>query len=168
MKKFFAISFFIFLFLQPAMAQPPRTAIELNNYFSHIVDSMYNKGQIWGQAYAKATESKDFSALAPLRKDLEKFIDHTDKDLKAMKDIGGSKAYRVAMIHFLAFEKQLSQKGLLPFEKLDARSTTAQMDAANQHLSDLAAEETAELDKVAAAQKEYAAKNGFTIEEKKE
>jgi hypothetical protein len=85
-----------------------------------------------------------------------------------MKDVKGSEKLRAAMLEFIAYEKMMISEHFIPMEKLNSSSSG---DDVQKHLDAFAAAgkaESAILKKVSDAQKEYAKKNGFTIEEAQE
>ena len=149
-----------------AFAQKPTTALELNNYFASINDSLYAGGREWGIKLNTVVFSKGFDSLAPLRMRLDEFIDRKTNELKTMKDIRGSDKFRLAMLDFLAFESKMMKEAFAPIEKLNKTSTQDQIKTAINNLMELAAQEDSHLVKVNEAQNEYASKNGFTIEKK--
>jgi hypothetical protein len=147
-----------------ANAQKPTTALELNNYFASINDSLYAGGKAWGNKLNAVMESKAFDSLSPHRTKLLQFIIAKQQELKTMKDIGGSEKFRLAMIDFLTFEEKMMKEAFAPLEKLNKTSTDEQIKTALESLMKLADNENAELKKVNVAQNEYAVKNGFTVE----
>ena len=159
---------FLFVFSNTLRAQttptPPSTPVEMNNYYAGIIADMYAKGTAWGEKYGLILNSKEFSQLKPLDKDMLDYIKMKSAELKTMKDIGGSKDFNDAMISFMEFEKQLVESAFLPFEKLSPSSSPDEISAANTNLSELAKEEDAKLDKIRVVQAAYAKKNNFDIE----
>jgi hypothetical protein len=147
-----------------ASAQDLNTAIEVNDYFVSVTDSLYAGGQQWGRQFNEAYQTKDFSSLIPVRKKMEKFIDNKLALLGKMKDSFGSENLRLATMDFLAFEKKLIVEAFIPLEKLNKNSTNEEIQKAMKNLTETAARETAEIVRVNNAQEEFAKKNGFTIE----
>ena len=81
-----------------------------------------------------------------------------------LKDIGlNSKPFRMAMVDFLDFEKEMVTKAFVPFEKLTNKNSEQDFQATLGNLNAVALEEGDFLKKLHAAQDEYAAKNGFYI-----
>jgi len=160
-------SFIVITFLitgLSAAAQKPTTALELNNYFATINDTLYASGREWGAELGNIYKNKDFSSLVPLRKKLELFITHKQTELQKMKDIGGSEEFRLAMLDFLAFENKMIKEAFVTFENLNNKSTDEEVKKTLDQLTELAKNENAVLQKVNAAQLKFAEKNGFTIE----
>jgi hypothetical protein len=145
-------------------AQKFSTALELNNYFASINDTLYAGGKAWGTRLNTVMESKSFDSLTPLRVKLLKYINGKQQELKTMKDMAGSEKFRLAMLDFLAFEEKMMVEAFAPLEKLNKTSTDADVKKALNSLVALAANENAELKKVNDAQNEFAQKNGFTVE----
>ena len=164
--RLFVFAFILFAAALSANAQKPTTALELNNYFASINDSLYAGGREWGTKLNTVVFSKGFDSLAPLRIKLDNFIERKTSELKAMKDIKGSDKFRLAMLDFLAFESKMMKEAFAPIEKLSKTSTQDQIKTAINNLMELAAQEDSHLVKVNEAQDEYAAKNGFTIQKK--
>jgi len=154
-------AFLIFTGLHTAYAQTP---LEFNDNLVAITDSLYNKGQAWGEKFVAVKESKEFYKLAPQRKALQKFIDDKIAEVSVMKDISGSENLRKSMVTFLLFEKDMLQNAFIPIEKLNSTSTDEEIDNALAKLNSLTTEENEALAKVNTEQQAYAKKNGFTIE----
>jgi hypothetical protein len=72
----------------------------------------------------------------------------------------------MAMIDFLAFEKQMLLEGFRPFELFDATTPKDKIQAAVTSLLDKSKGEDLYLKKLTAVQEQYATENGFTIESK--
>lgn len=147
-----------------ATAQTFASAIELNDYFVSITDSLFRGGQEWGNQMSKAVETKNFSSVTPVRKKMELFIDKKLASLDKMKDQFGSEKLRFATMDFLMYEKRLVQEGFIPLERLNKNTTDEDLKKAFASLSAAAEKETAEIQKVHKAQEEFAEKNGFAIE----
>ena len=147
-----------------ASAQTFSNAIAVNDYFVAITDSLYASGQQWGRKFNEAYQTKEFSTLVPVREKMEKMIDGKLQLLAKMKDSFGSENLRLTTMDFLAFEKKLINEAFIPLEKLNKNSTEAEIQKVMKNLSETAAKETAELDRVNKAQEAFASKNGFTIE----
>ncbi len=148
-----------------ATAQKPTTAIEMNDYLSSVTDSLYKGGQEWGKKLNSIYKTKEFSSLTPIRKKLEIFIDKKKKEIMALPDIGGSEDFRMAMLDFLVFEAQMIKEAFGPLEKFNSSSSDDAIKAAIDNLQKLAEGENARVKRIHETQNEYAAKNGFTIEE---
>lgn len=155
----------LIFFHSVAIAQKPVTALDLNNYLADITDSLFLGGKEWGTAMVKAKETRNFSTLITPRRNLEKFIERKRIDVVTMKDINGSEKLRLAMLDFLFNEVKMIKDAFLAFEKFNSQTTDADIDKAIANLQEKAKDEDAFLNEVLKAQKAYATKNGFTIEE---
>ena len=161
--RLYAFVFTVIMIFSVAKANA-QTPLEFNDNLVAITDSLYKKGQDWGEKFTAVRDSKEFYKLAPQRKALEKFIDTKIAEISVMKDISGSENLRKAMVKFLLFEKDMIQRGFMPIEKLNSSSTQEQIDAALEKLTSLTEEENEALGNVNREQEAYAKKNGFTIE----
>ena len=147
-----------------AAAQKPQSALELNNYFASITDSLYQYGVSWGSEFQKARESKDFRSLTKHRKRIEEYANHTFQELVVMKDILGSEKLRAAVIDFLAYERRIIQVGFVPFEKFTKTTTEDDIQKAIDALIAASKDEAAVLKAITDEQVAYGKKNGFEIE----
>lgn len=150
-----------------AFAQSPKvsTPLEFNNAMADIMATLSQKGNEWNEKFAQLdTTTKKFAELAPLRLSLEKYIDWKIADLKTMKDIKGSARFRQAMIAFLTFEKNLIHKSFLSVEKLKTTATDDEILKALDYFVTESSKENVEINKVKAAQQEYADRNNFSID----
>ena len=160
-----AIVFFFSFHL--ANAQQPTTAIQFNDYLVSITDTLYMYGKEWGDQFNEANESKDFTSLSPVRIKIEEFAARKFLEVTTLKDVKGSEKLRAAMLEFLAYEKLMINEHFAPIEKLNSSSTDDDVQKHLDALTTAGKAETTALKKVNEAQKDYAKKNGFTIEEDK-
>jgi len=151
--------------MQLVSAQTPTTPIEVNNFIVNITDSLHVQGNRWGTQLNEAIAAKEYSNLNKGLKDMQTFIDGKIKELSSFKDIGGSGDLRKATLELLSYEKTMVTDGCMPYEKLTATSTKDDIDALNKNLITLAGKEGEYLEKMRKAQKDYAEKNNFKIEE---
>ncbi len=168
LRKLGLIPVLMLLFSGALLAQKPKTALELNDQLVSITDSLYRKGQRWGEQFNRSYENKDFVKLAPYRKEVQNYIDQQLVAVGVLKDIGGSEDFRAAMIKFLTFEKDMVTNHFIPMEKLNTKSTDEEIKAEVEKLTGAAEKEGDALGAVNKAQEAYAAKNGFSIEPEKE
>jgi hypothetical protein len=171
MKIIFSKSALLLCFLlitNLVYSQKPTTAIEMNNYLTGVVSSLYEKGVAWGTKLGEAETSKDFSTLKSPRAELEKLIDQKIKEVNGVKDIGGSSEFRQSILSFLKFEKILVQQAFVPFEKLSKTATQEEIDKCTANMNELAKKEAAELDRIRVTQEQYAKSNGFTIQKEED
>lgn len=168
MKNKILIALTIILMSIGANAQEKLTPIQFNDRLAMITDTLYNLGSNWGTKFAEVYKTQQFSSLAADRKKMEQFFVTQIAFVKNMKDVGDSKELRMGMVNFLLFEQKMLQTAFLPVERLSANSTQEQTNAAIEQLTTESKKEAAELEKFRMLQEAYAAKNGFTIEAKKE
>lgn len=154
---------FLYLISSAARAQTSPTPIEFNDRLTAITDSLYARGQEWGQLFNEVHPTRGYAALRPTREGIEEFVTTSIARVKAMPDVENSKALRMAMISYLEFEKQLIAEAFKPLEALTTHSTKKEMNAAFARLKTMTEAENGELQKVVAAQEAYAAANGFTV-----
>ena len=147
-----------------AQAQTP---LQYNNKLVNITDSLHAKGGRWVQVFKQVKVIKDFSILTPYRADLEKYINTKIAELKSDKDVGGSGELRQAVIEFLEYEKNFVQNYFIPIEKMSATTTDEELKAAINGFTLESQKEDPILNKVDAAQNEYAKKNNIKMEEPK-
>ncbi len=141
------------------------TPIDFNDRLVSITATLYEKGTAWGNKFKELSESKNYKELAPLRIDMQKFIDKKIAELRTTKGVGkGSQEFLKTMIEFLNFEKGFTQ-AFLPFEKLNSTTSDEELKKAMDKLTEASTQEEGALAKVTAAQQAYAEKNDFTIEE---
>ena len=145
-------------------AQKPKTALELNDYFVAITDSLYHHGTEWGSKFQEARKSHDFALLTAPRTKIEKYANAKFQELVVMKDIGGSEKLRAAVIEFLAFEKKLIKDAFIPFEKLSKTSSEDEIQKAIDALVAASKDEEVALKTVNDEQVAFGKKNGFEIE----
>ena len=168
MKKTLPGLFILFiLFSLTTRAQQPKTPIELNNYMSGIVATLYQKGSAWGTKFVEVKESKNYSELTPLRKDIEKVIAAKQAELRTIDNIGGSEDFKNALMVFLKYENTLLQT-FIPFENLTKDSKQEDIDALYKNLTDQASKENEVLGNIRKIQMLYAKRNNFSIETKKD
>jgi len=145
-------------------AQKPKTALELNDYFVAITDTLYTYGTQWGSQFQEARKSHDFAALTASRAKIEKYANAKFQELVVMKDISGSEKLRAAVLEFLAFEKRLIKEAFVPFEKFNKTSSEEDIQKAIDALVNASKDEEIALKAVNEEQIAFGKKNGFEIE----
>lgn len=145
-----------------------KSAIDLNDHMAAITDSLYIQGTTIGRLLEKSIAAKDYSKIAPARKDIQAYANKQIAELKKMKAQYGSAELQKVMISFLEYEVKLMDEGFGALEKLSATSTEAEIKTAVQKLIDYAADEEIYLGKVREIQKKFAEANGFTIEDEEQ
>lgn len=153
----------LLLFTLSLQAQKFESAVDYNDYLSSTTDTLYKLGEKWGSRFAEVREKKEFEKLAPVRKEIEVFIERKKMEFFLMKDYKGSERLRLAMVEFLFFQDYMIDLGFLPFENLSKTvSDTVINDYVNK-LTVLSEGEGPMLQKLVKEQEAYAAKNGFRI-----
>jgi hypothetical protein len=167
MKRIFFPLLAVLIFLS-GCGGDKKKAFDFNQKLAKISETLNAKGQVLGNQLKTAMEtSKDFSSVAASCKDLHSYIDDKLAELKGMKDISGSENLRNAMISFLNFEKEMVTEAFDPFGRMDSNTTEEEMQTAVNNMLEKTQEESTYLMKVQNAQREYASKNGFKIEDAK-
>jgi hypothetical protein len=149
-----------------AQTKAKLSPVAFNDELAGITDSLYNLGQQWGTKFQELNESsKDFSQLAPIRKELSAFILRKTQEVQKLPKTGvGSDNMKMVMIDFLIFERDMVQRGFLPIEQLSKTATEEEVKYAMEKLSMEASKENVALEKVNEAQEKYAAENDFNLE----
>ena len=143
------------------------TPIQFNDKLVAITDSLYVRGQDWGNHFNEAVKSKNFASLRPYRIDLERFVDQKIVAVRGMKDVKNSRSLRLAMLEFLNFEKGMINKAFMPLESLSSEASSDQINAKIDKIREYSKQENVQLEKVNVAQEAYGRDNGFKIEESK-
>jgi hypothetical protein len=159
------IALLFFFSFHSTNAQKITTAIQFNDYLVSITDTLYLYGQEWGGQFNTAYSSKDFKSLTPIRTKIQQFASRKFLEVTTMKDMYGSEKLRTVMLEFLAYEKLMIGEHFSAIENLNSSSSNEDIQKGLDALTIDGKSETAALKKVNEAQKEYAKKNGFTIEE---
>jgi len=154
---------------QPLFAQKKfDTALEMNDYLVGTVDSLFEKGSVLGRAVVSGRSSKDFTDLVKAKKDIIRYGGKRLAELKNTPDQFGSAELRKALISFVEFEMDLIGNQLPLLDKLHAKSTEAEIQAAIEQLLDQSKKEQQYLDKVINVQAKFAEQNGFALEPEKD
>ncbi len=161
---FFSVVIF-FLFSVNSQAQNFKSAIEYNDYLSSTNDTLYALGSKWGTKFGEVKEKREFEKLIPITKELKKFIARKKMEIFLMQDHNGSEKFRLAMVEFLFFQDYMVGQVFIPFESLSKTVSDSVLEKYLEKLSTLAEGEGEMLQKVVKEQKDYAAKNGFRIDE---
>jgi hypothetical protein len=149
-----------------AQSKQKMTPVEYNDQMADITDSLYTLGKVWGTRFNDIYNGdKDYSKLAPTRKNLTTYIVRTTERIKKQPPVGkGGEGLKSAVISFLNFENKMIESAFTGIEKLTPSSTQAEIEAAYKHLTAEASKEEEVLKLVNAAQEAYGAQNDFTIE----
>lgn len=161
MKRIHMLVSFMILSASILKAQTP---LEFNNTLTAITDSLYRKGQAWGNSFNTAHQNGNYAILKPITKDMIAFIDKNIVFVQKMKDVNNSKPLRLAVIDFLNYEKQLVEV-FKTFEAFDAATPKEKVQDALNIVRQKAKDEGTSIQKLQAVQEKYAAENGFKIGE---
>ncbi len=137
------------------------TPQELDAAIVNTNDTLKIKGQAWITALGQAYTSRDFSALKPLREDVDSYLDRKIAEVTDIKDVAGSEAYRKEELSFLEYERNLVAKAFVPFESLPPTVTQDEITTMIANLGPVTNAEVDNINKVLKLQKEYAEKNRF-------
>ncbi len=147
-------------------APPGLSPVEFNNKLAAINDSLQIKGNQWDMQFEQAGKTKDYTKLAGVRQSLEHFVDQKLTEVKSMKDVKDSKAWREAILKLLMLEKGMIAKAYKPFEELGKNPAEAQRSAAMDNLNFYSSEQRLAMQQVTDAQEAYARSNGLTAQAK--
>ena len=144
-----------------------KKAFEFNQKLAKISQTLNEKGTRVATELALAVNTRDFTTVDSVNKDLLEYVKTQRNEVNTTPDVGGSEQLKSSMVEFLDFEKELITSAFLPFGMMNKESSDDESQQAVNHMVKKTSEETKYLAKVQAAQKEFAKKNGFKVEEKK-
>jgi hypothetical protein len=163
MKSRFPLLFIAaFITLIACNSKKTSTPLQVNQHFASISDSLWNYGINYATALKQALQDKNFTTLTPLRLKIQSFAQRKRTELSTMKDVKDSKDFRLAMLSFLDFEIDMTNK-IVAMESLSASTPQEEIDAAVQNLIETGRKESKYVNDVRAAQSIYAHNNGFAI-----
>ena len=165
MRKSFPL-FLPILLLAPGCNPNKKKAYDFNQKLVEISDTLNKKGTRIGTEVALAVNSRDFSKVDIINKELLDFIEIKTAELKKTPNTAGSEKLKAAMLDFLAFEKEMISSHFLPLGKMNAQTPDTTIQAAVDRMVDKSRDESSYLARVQQAQKEYAKNNGFVVEDK--
>jgi tagatose-1,6-bisphosphate aldolase len=148
------------------MNSSSKKAFDFNNKLTEISKANHEKWQGISAEIQVASQSHDFTKLTTLTNDLVAFLGQKITEVTAMENTGGSEDIKAAMLDFLNFDKKIADENVMPYTKITPQTTDEEIQAITQNLVQVAKQEDPFFSKLQAAQKEYAKKNGFKIEEK--
>jgi len=166
MKKLF-FPLLALLIIAQSCGSTKKKAFDFNQKLVGISTTLQSKGVAIGTELRSAMSSNDFSKIDSMSNNLTKYIDEQIDVVKKTENVGGSEKLKDAMLGFLGFEKEMVSAAFLPFGKLNANSTDAEKQTVVENMLAKSKEEEGYLSKIRDAQREYASKNGFKLEEKK-
>lgn len=167
MRKCFPV-FLAMLLLVSGCNADKKKAYDFNQKLVEISDTLNKKGTRIGTEVALAVNTRDFSRVDLINKELLNFIDIKTSELKKTPNTAGSEKLKSAMLEFLAFEKDMISSYFLPLGKMNAQTPDSTIQEAVDRMVEKSKDETGYLARVQQAQKDYARSNGFVVEEKKQ
>jgi hypothetical protein len=139
--------------------------VDLNDRMVSVTVNLEKLGAEWAEKLTELSKSSlNFEELKPIRIRITEYVDREIIAIGAVKDLKGSYELRTATINFLKHEKEMIMKGFVPLEKLNSKSTEAEMNKITAVLDEEAKKEEGYLNSLRIAQAEYAKRNGFAIE----
>ena len=152
--------------LAPSCVSPKaKKATQWNNKLAEISKLNQNRWKEVIAAISTAQQTKDFSKVGSLGKELVTFLEDKIAEVNKMENTEGSEKMKTAMIDFLEFEKRTAQDGLSPYQNMNQDTPEEEIQSAFQNLSNMAREEAAYLATLQTAQREFAAKHGLKVKE---
>jgi hypothetical protein len=140
-----------------------KKAYEFNEKMVAISRTMQEKGRYIGEELATAVQTHDFSKVDSANHDLLGFVRQQRSALLSEKDIPHSDTLRNAMLEFLSFEERLIDSTFMVFGKMGQHTPGTELQAALKQLNEKIREENKYLQRVHAAQKAFAERNGYKV-----
>ena len=165
MRKCFPL-FLAILLLSPGCNPNKKKAYDFNQKLVEISDTLNKKGTRIGTEVALAVNTRDFSRVDIINRELLDFIDIKTAELKKTPNTAGSEKLKAAMLDFLAFEKEMISSYFLPLGKMNTQTPDTTIQAAVDRMVDKSKDESSYLARVQKAQKDFAKSNGFVVEDK--
>ena len=141
-----------------------KAAFDFSNKISDISRANQDRWRKVAVEISKAEQSHDYTQLTPIIKELSDFLDAKTIEVQGMKDVAGSEEFKESMVKFLKIDKQIADENLTPFTQMKAETSAEEFHTATQALVDGANAEAPYLAKLQTAQRAYAKKNRFKIQ----
>lgn len=164
MLKYFAFIILIAAGLA-SCADKEQDIIGLNNELTTINDSLFYKGQAWGEEFKIAFGSGDYSQLAAARQEVQTYIEQGIDKVGMMADVGGSQQFRAAEMEYLQFERDVIIQKMKMFESFTDTTDKEKISQAYADLVNSSKEEQVRLNTLHDAQKQYADNNGIELKQ---
>ena len=165
MRKCFPL-FLVILLVSQGCKPNKKKAYDFNQKLVEISDTLNKKGTRIGTEVALAVNTRDFSRVDIINRELLDFINIKTVELKKTPNTAGSEKLKAAMLDFLAFEKDMINSYFLPLGKMNAQTPDTAIQAAVDRMVGKSKDESSYLARVQKAQKEYARNNGFVVQDK--
>jgi hypothetical protein len=154
----------LFILILHAYCSPGnKKAYDFNEKMVAISRIMQEKGRFIGEELATAVQTHDFSKIDSANHDLLAFIKQQRSELLSEKDIPHSDTLRNAMLEFLSFEERLIDSTFMVFGKMGQQTPATEVQGALKQLNEKIREENKYLERVHAAQKAFAERNGYKV-----
>jgi len=130
-----------------------------NRGLLEIKDQSENLRTAWMKAFDDAVQSRNFSALAPIRKDNEVFLDKNISGIRRLTAEGDGRGLLTAVANYLQIEKQFVRDAMIQAETINGSNQEA-IDRIYQKINDFGQKEKAflvDINNALATEKEDAA-----------
>lgn len=151
--------------LLASCADKQQEIIGLNNELTTINDSLFYKGEAWGEEFKIAFNSGDYTLLPAARQEVQEYIETSIDKVADMKDVGGSQQLRTAELDYLQFERDVIIQKMKAFEEFSDTTNKERVSEAYTDLVNSSKEEQVKLNALHDAQKLYADKNGIELKQ---
>jgi hypothetical protein len=158
----------IIILVQSCQSPGQKNALDYNNKIANISKINKDKWKEVGIEISAAGESHEFSKLIKLANDLIDFLENKISEVNAMENPAGSEDLKNAMLEFLKFQKRTADETLTPYTQMNHETTSEEFQSATLALVEAAKNEEHYLVKLQDAQRDFAKKNGFKLQENKE
>jgi hypothetical protein len=135
------------------------SALKLSTDLTKINDSLARYGKEWGDEFKRAYSTSDFSALQPIRVQMEVYVNRKIECVRNMEDVGGSRDFRKKEMEYLMFEKGLITNKLTRFENFNAQTPPEELAKAASELMSATEQEQFVLEQLHEEVRQYADRN---------
>ncbi len=161
-RFFIMIAALLLLVWQDSVAQTPQ---EFSKKIEASTTDLYSKAALWGTTFiSQYNGDANYGELKAVRVDIQEYIDEQLSYFKEAENVGGSEKLKAAVISFYEYEKSLVQDGFGPFDKLNKSSGDEQVNNCRATLKELSRKEYDFTQALNKERREYAAKNGFSLD----
>jgi hypothetical protein len=165
MRKYFGFLAVVVAVTLVSCGDKTKDILSLNDELTTINDSLFYKGQIWGEEFKIGFNSGDYTPLQAARVDVQGYIERSIVRVQQLEDVGGSEEFRKTELAYLQFEKDSIMPKMIAFENLPDSATQEDINAAYLALISCAKEEQSRLEQLRKVQKAYAEKNKIELKE---
>jgi hypothetical protein len=168
MKKTLFAFALLFTIAQSCESSGQKNALDFNNKIANITLANQDKWKELGQEINIAQQSHDYTKLSGMTTDLISFLDQKIAEVDAMKIPESTEDLKNATLDFLKFDRSIAEEKAKPYTKMNEQTTPEEFKNVTQALFAQANLEEPYHTKMIEAQRAFAKKNGFRIEETKE